>query len=360
MEPLKEMFNKTYFELLADTICSYYPYFKKSAFLKAVLTNLQTKSLNERMYHCSEQLHAFLPLNYSDQLEILKQVVTQLPTGYTTLVFPDFVSKYGLNDTKNSLEALKYFTPFGSSEFAIRHFLRFDFKTTFAYIEEWANDDNEHVRRLATEGTRPRLPWSFKLDAVIHNPHLTLPLLTRLNNDTSLYVRKSVANHLNDITKEHPDIVLNTVSKWDLKSPNTKWIVKHGLRTLIKKGDKKSLALFGFKKNSVVAIHALQFDKTTYTIGEAGYFSFEIENTSNEEQFLAIDFIIHFQKSSGTRNPKVFKLKEITLAAGQKQQISKKQGFENFSTRQHFPGEHLLEIQVNGDVKAGITFDLTH
>jgi 3-methyladenine DNA glycosylase AlkC len=248
MEPLKEMFGPVYFNKLAGSFKQVYTAFPAEQFLKDVLEPLAALSLNERMRHTSVTLHKHLPKDYTKTIGLMKDVIPMLPTGYTALVFPDYVSQYGTHDLNTSLEALHTFTRFGSSEFAIRHFLKLDFEKTIKKMLAWSEDDNEHVRRLASEGSRPRLPWSFKLEAVIQNPKHTQPILENLKQDESLYVRKSVANHLNDITKDSPDYVLRLIKGWDKGHPHTAWIVKRGCRSLFKQGIKNRWRLSTTRK----------------------------------------------------------------------------------------------------------------
>jgi 3-methyladenine DNA glycosylase AlkC len=352
MEPLKEMFGPVFFASLTDALKRVYRRFPAETFLRDVHEGLAPLSLNERMRHTSVQLRKHLPEEYGTSVGILREAIPLINKGYTTLTFPDFVSQYGTHDFKTSLEALGYFTRFGSSEFAIRTFLKLDFERTIKQMYRWSEDDNEHLRRLASEGSRPRLPWSFKLDAVIQNPKVTQPILENLKQDDSLYVRKSVANHINDLSKDSPAYVLELVKGWKHAHPYTAWIIKRGCRSLFKQGDKASLAVFNFTKDARVAIRGLKVNPSTVRIGEAVRFEFEVVSQKKSAQKLMIDYRIHFAKKSGALLPKVFKLKEVSLQAGESVAISKKQRFQNFTTREHFPGKHVLEILVNGEVRA--------
>lgn len=358
MEPLKEMFNKTFYRDLSTAIKKVYSAFDDHGFLTAIEAEYLALSLNERLKLTTRTLHNFLPENYERCLNILKKVVLYIKPGYTTLICPDFVAKYGLEHADISLEALKYFTPFGSSEFAVREFLINDFDYTISVMTKWAEDKNHHVRRLASEGSRPRLPWSFKLNQVINNPTLTIPILNKLRTDSELYVRKSVANHLNDIGKDHPEILLDLVKSWDIYHPHTAWIVKHGCRSLIKKGDPRALQLFDAPPDVKVEISKLKINPKHPCIGESMNFTFDLVSLSELSQKIIVDYILHYRKKSEELSPKVFKLKVITLEPKQKVNISKNQRFTDFTTRIHFPGIHLLQIQVNGLIKAEIKFDL--
>lgn len=350
MEPLKEMFGHSFYTRLAHAFATTYKSFAADKFLKEVTGPLEMLSLNERMRHTASVLHHYLPPDYRKTIGLMKEVVPQMNSGYTNLVFPEYVRMYGISDFNVSIEALKYFTRFGSSEFAIRSFLKSDLEKTLQIMYKWSEDENHHVRRLASEGSRPRLPWSFKLEAIIQKPSLTKPILENLKNDEELYVRKSVANHLNDQTKDSPDYVIALIKTWDKIHPHTAWIIKRGCRSLLKEGDKKSMALFGL--TNVVRVQGRKFmlNKTIIRLNDVLQFQFELISKKSSPQRLMIDYRIHYAKKSGKQLPKVFKLKEADLEPGGVLFIAKKQRFQDFTTRKLYTGLHLLEILVNGEV----------
>lgn len=350
MDPLKEMFGHTFYDKLAGAIASVYPAFASKQFVGDVTRDIDALSLNQRMRKTSLILYRYLPENYSQAIGILKEVVPQLNRGYTTLVFPDFVSQYGLSHFQESLDALKYFTAFGSSEFAIRVFLLKDFERTLRTMEKWSTDKNFHVRRLSSEGSRPRLPWSFKLDHVIKSPGITSSILENLKCDDELYVRKSVANHLNDLSKDSPDHVLKLVRGWDKEHPHTAWIVKRGLRSLLKSGDRQSMNIFGLAKEAKIAIRKFSMTSDVLRLNDVLKFQFDVVSESSKPQKLMIDYRIHYYKRSGIPSCKVFKCREVTLAPGERVLIQKKQRFQDFTTRRLDSGQHVLEIIVNGEV----------
>lgn len=350
------MFGQVFYEQLAAVLKDVYPDFKADAFKAEMLTAIPALELNARMRHTSLTLRQYLPENYKKTIPILKKAILPLKQGYTTLIFPDFVGQFGTHDCDTSLEALKFFTRFGSSEFAIRVFLKQDFDRTLNEMEKWSLDSNEHVRRLASEGSRPRLPWSFKLDAVIQNPALTKPILENLKQDEALYVRKSVANHLNDVSKDSPAYVQKLVGEWNISHPHTAWIVKRGCRSLLKQGDKKSLAAFKFTKDVAITIRDFKLTPATVRIGEAITFQFDLVSTKKSIQKLMVDYRIYYVKKSGGLMPKVFKLKECVLKPGETLSIKKKQSFKDFTTRKHLPGKHKLELLVNGEVMQRASF----
>jgi 3-methyladenine DNA glycosylase AlkC len=357
-EPLKEMFNAAYFTRLAQETETVYPKFKRAAFLKEVQHGNEARELNARMRHASITLRDYLPTDHHKAVEVLKDLAPRMPKGYTALLYPDFVGHFGIDDPSFSLDALKYFTPFGSSEFAVREFFRRDVKGTLKVMRKWAEDDNEHVRRLASEGSRPRLPWSFRLDAVVKDPKLTTPILERLRADDSLYVRKSVANHLNDFSKDHPAYMLDVLRSWDLKHPHTAWIAKHASRNLIKGGNVDALSLFAFDSKVKVGVDDLKLASKRLKLGETLEFSFTVVSEAARSQQLVIDYAIHYRKANGGTSRKVFKLKEVELGPKASQNISKRQRIMDFSTRKHYPGEHVVEVMVNGNVVAEERFIL--
>lgn len=357
MEPLKEMFNKEFYERLAIEFEKVYS-FNTQSFVKEVTQHLNALSLNQRMRNTSMVLAKYLPDDFKKSIQIMMEVIPNLGTGYTTMIFPDYVSLFGIPHFDASMEALKYFTSFGSSEFAIREFLRHNFSRTIRKMYEWSEDENKHVRRLASEGSRPRLPWSFKLEEVIKDPSVTAPILQNLKADPELYVRKSVANHLNDLSKDSPGYVLDTLKTWDKTHPHTAWIIKRGCRTLIKKGDKRSFILFDCTENAKVTVETFKIRQTTIRLNESLSFELRLSSKSKKAQKLIIDYCIYYRKKSKELSPKVFKLKEIELYPGEHFDIIRKQLFKDFTTRKHYGGKHLLELIINGKTMAKKEFIL--
>lgn len=357
-DALKEMFNKEFYSHFAMELHKVDKHFHSDKFVKEVTFNIKHLSLNERMRNTSLVLKKHLPSDYKKSIEIFHKTIPNLKKGYTTLIFPDFIGLYGHDDFKISMEALKYFTQFGSSEFAIREFLKRDFTKTIKVMTSWAEDKNFHVRRLASEGSRPRLPWSFKLDAVIKNPDLTLLILEKLKTDSEPYVKKSVANHLNDISKDNARWMLRVIGHWDKANANTLWIIKHASRNLIKKGNKQSLSLFNFEKDAKAEVINFKLDKLRLLLGDTLQFDFDIRSQKSKPQKLVVDYAIHYYKKSGILSPKVFKLKELLLPANGTVHLSKKHRFQDFTTRKHYPGKHIVEILINGKTACRKEFEL--
>ena len=355
---LKEWFNADRYRWFATELAALVPRFDHAAFLELTLPGLAERSLLQRLRRTTEAMRATLPADYDDALDILEKLAPRFQHNFVSLVLPDFVGLYGHDDFARSMRALAYFTTFGSAEFAIREFLKRDLPRTLAVMERWSRDKNEHVRRLASEGCRPRLPWSFRLDALVRDPSPVAPILENLKADDSLYVRKSVANHLNDITKDHPDWTLATLRRWTTKDPHTAWIAKRALRTLIKAGHAEALALFGVKTDASVRIQKFELSANALALGERLALSFDVISTSSRAQRLVVDYAVHYVKASGGLSRKVFKLSELDLPARGRVSLKKSQHFKNFTTRTHYAGEHRIELLVNGSVLATASFHL--
>jgi len=355
---LKEIFNRTRLQHIAEQTAAVYPAFDVPGFLTHVSEDLDNLSLMQRLNRVSRGLHACLPDDYVATLEILYKLAPRLNSGFVTLVLPEYVALYGQHDFERSMQALKYFTAFGSSEFAVRHFLRLDFGRALQLMQAWAQDDNEHVRRLASEGSRPRLPWSFRLEPLMHDPSPVLPILDALKADSSLYVRKSVANHFNDITKDNPDWVLDQIESWSLDNPHTAWIARHALRSLIKKGDRRALTIMGAGQAAQVRIEQLSVSPEQVRLGDRINLSLRLTSTAANSQRLIIDYALHYVKKAGGTSAKVFKLKTLNLAPGESVMVSREQQIRNFTTRAHYAGKHELDILINGECLARSFFDL--
>ncbi|WP_309108679.1 DNA alkylation repair protein [Arthrobacter sp.] len=246
------------------------------------------------------------------------------------------------------LVLLAELTPRLTAEFAIRRLLAANLPRSLTAVQSWALHPDEHVRRLASEGTRPYLPWAVRVSAIIDRPEATVPILDVLYRDPHEYVRRSVANHLNDLARHAPDLVIAAAARW-LANPdrNTVSVVRHGLRTLIKKGHPQALALQGFAPADL-SVSAPQLDRADVVLPSDLAFAFEISNTGAEPARLAVDYVVHYRKANGSRSPKVFKLATVTLVPGETKSFSKRHAFRQMTTRVHHPGKHSLELQVNG------------
>ncbi|MCP2071905.1 UNVERIFIED_ORG: 3-methyladenine DNA glycosylase AlkC [Pseudomonas lini] len=355
---LKEIFNSARLEHIASEMLVVYPAFDAKAFLHMANDGLAELSVMQRMARVSECLHAVLPLGYEASLDVLRDLAPRLNSMFVSMFLPHYVASYGRHTFDLSMDALKYFTRFGSSEFAVRHFLRDDLAGTLKVMHDWALDANEHVRRLASEGSRPRLPWSFHLEPIQANPDLAAAILDALKADGSLYVRKSVANHLNDVTKQHPDWVLEQIEGWPLQDRHTAWIARHALRSLIKQGNPRALAVIGVGGKAQVEILDLKVTPAVIRLGEQITLSFKVQSTLGQSQRLVIDYAIDYVKASGGTSAKVFKLKTFDLPAESCVTLSRSQHIRELTTRRHYAGRHAVHLLVNGERLDSTAFDI--
>ncbi len=360
-EPLKNMYNQLYIEDLAAALGEGYPPFDQAGFLAQILDEQwEERALKERMRHITLAIHDFLTGDYGRSLGILRQVAPSMDHyGFQNMIFPDFVELYGLDDWSASIPALEQFTQLVSAEFAVRPFIVQDQERMMAQMLAWTGHEQETVRRLATEGCRPRLPWGIALPALQADPSPILPILTRLKNDPSESVRRSVANNLNDISKDHPETVVELLTDWQKEgNKEIAWITSHALRTLVKKGNPQALELLGYPADPALRVSGLAVEPAKLAIGEELTFSFELISSGQEEQKLMIDYVVYLMRANGRQTPKVFKLSKRTLAPGQRIQIQKKHSFRPVTTRKYYPGEHALEIQINGRRFGRVDFEL--
>jgi len=356
-EPLKNLYNKPFFQNLGKTLKKEFPKFSEKAFLKAIFSdNWADKELKERMRHITLTLHEMIEMPFPQKMKKFKKVI-QGKEGFEFMFFPDYVEVFGMDDLATSLDALAAFTPISSSEFAIRPFIVKYEKQTLAQLKKWAKSKDEHLRRLASEGCRPRLPWAMGLPKFKKDPSLILPILESLKHDESEYVRRSVANNLNDISKDHPGLVLKMAKAWLGNNKDTDRLVKHACRTLLKAGNIPAMMLFGFADPKKIQIKNLQVEKKTVKVGDYLHFSFDVINTAKKPQVLRLEYQIDFQTKSGKISQKVFKITENTFGQ-EPTTIKRKQSFSDFTTRKHYPGEHILRIIVNGVSKDKISFQV--
>ncbi|MBX3529520.1 MAG: DNA alkylation repair protein [Rhizobiaceae bacterium] len=355
---LKEIFDRARLKYFASETKAIWPPFDEKRFVALATDGLDDLGIMQRMRLAAEAFGATLPQDFGKAVDILADLAPRIRHGFASITLSEFVALYGQKHFDRSMAALKLFTTYGSAEFAIRHFLAADFDRTLAVMRGWAEDDNEHVRRLASEGSRPRLPWSFQLKNLIADPSPTLPILERLKADDALYVRKSVANHLNDIGKDHPDVLVDTVSRWDRADPRTGWIVRHALRTLVKKGDARALAIVGASGEADIRVNRFAVTPAKVRLGDRIAIEGEIVSTGAGPQRLVVDYAVHYVKKLGKTSRKVFKLKELSLSPDEAARLSISQMIRDFTTRTHQPGHHAVELLVNGQALARSGFEI--
>jgi len=364
-----ELFNLQKVEKIAQEIKEVYPTFDASNFTKETLKAFPKLELKERIYHIRDMLAKYLPDDYREAVNILlKALPPELDPSCGDDDFGDFiyapyseyVTAYGCNKEylDFSLQALREITKRFSVEYAIRDFINTYPDETLAMLEKCAKSKNYHERRLASEGLRPKLPWAKKLNIDYTEP---LRHLDWLYSDTTRYVTRSVANHLNDIAKIDAPLVINTLKRWKKQNrQNTKemaFIVTHSLRTLVKNGNEEALALLGYEKNPAITVESVTLKSNTVQVGQV--LEFEVVLVAQDDEMLMVDYIMHFRTKAGSFSPKVHKLKKLTLQKGKTITLKKKHPFKaNMSTRTLYEGEHVLEVQINGTIVYNTSFEL--
>lgn len=355
---MKHWFDAAFYHRSAAALAALHPHFDTARFLAHALDRLEQRELMARLHRTAEAFHLALPRPFAEQLAVLRAHAPTIGHNFVAIWPCAHVAAHGLDHPALALPALRDLTRHGSAEFAVRPFLARDLTGTLAVFAEWARDPDEHVRRLASEGARPRLPWGQALQALIADPSPTLPLLAALRADDSLYVRKSVANHLNDITKDHPERVLDLVADWDRTDARTAWIVRHALRTLVKRSHPRALALLG--AGTTPRLDAtLALSPRRLRLGGTLELRATLRSTAARgAQELIVDYVLHYARASGRASEKVFKWKQVRLAPGETLVLAKRQTIRDFSTRKHHAGRHVVELQVNGRRLARATFTL--
>jgi len=345
---LKDLYNKDYLHLVINEIKKVYKEFDEKAFLSAIFDEYwEQKELKQRMRHISSSIGVFLPFGYEKNIEILQKVFKKIPTKYSmeNFIFQDFVEVYGVDEFEVSMKALEIFTECSSSEFAIRQFILKYPQQTMAQMQKWTNSNSLHVRRLASEGCRSRLPWAIALNEFKKNPTPVIEILESLKDDESPYVRKSVANSLNDISKDNPELVKKLAKQWLHVEPKRKALIKHGCRTLLKAGDSEVLELFGFTKPDT--LHVEQF-KHTQEVQKEGALEFSFFLKSDEALGkLRVEYKLYFLRANKTYGEKVFKISEFSSTCREKK-ISKKHSFKTISTRKYYDGIQKISLIING------------
>ncbi|HIW33546.1 MAG TPA: DNA alkylation repair protein [Candidatus Paenibacillus intestinavium] len=353
-EPLKNMYNKDFLRQFGGIIQAAYPPFSIDAFVENVLADeWEGLALKQRIRKITISLGIYLPEKYAEAIHILL-IVNESCSGFPYLILPDFVEVYGQDvaDWELSMLALEKFTSHSSAEFAVRPFIIRDPKRMMKQMLHWTNSSDEHVRRLASEGCRPRLPWGQALVMFKKDPAPVLEILEQLKKDQSLYVRKSVANNLNDIAKDHPQVVIEIARRWLGQNKDTDWIVRHGCRTLIRQADPEVLALFGYAESSedcTIIEHAkLEVDQATLSIGGECVLGYKLLIKQGDPVRIRVEYGIDFVKSGGKVSRKKFLLSDKTVAGGTQLEENRTHRWSDLTTRRHYPGVHRIVLLVNG------------
>ncbi|WP_111977746.1 DNA alkylation repair protein [Algibacillus agarilyticus] len=373
IEPFKNLLNETVIREMAAYLQQNYAEFNQAQFINDALTQFDTLELKQRTDRITQCMVTHLPANFEHSAQIIKASLGQPLgdgdisatetdgtgiSGWVIIAVAEFVVEQGHNHFDLTMSLLKTLTQHCTAEFAIRPLILANQNATLDTLQSWINDKNHHVRRLISEGTRPRLPWGIRLKPFIDDPDPVIKLLEQLKDDSSEYVRRSVANNLNDIAKDHPDRVADIAEQWLLNASNERIkLVKHACRTLIKQGHKKTLLILGYGPAAIKNVN-LTLDSNVVEFGTALNFNLTLQSTNQQPQALMIDYIIHHQKSNGSTSPKVFKWRTTSITPTKTLQIEKRHAIKKITTRTYYPGKHRLEIVINGQSVAQADFDL--
>ncbi len=342
--------------------------FPSKKFTQASLKGLEQLELKQRVDHLINVLAEFLPSNFQATAALLLQVKQRWDWGdendplssFAAWPLTDYVAQYGIDEPEIALRVLKALTPLFTAEFAIRPFITHHFEITHKHLLQWCNDPDENVRRLASEGIRPRLPWGIRLTKFCDDPQAILPILEQLKDDPSLYVRKSVANNLNDISKDNPDVVIALCEKWLTgASAERQFIIRQALRSLVKEGRPEVFPLLGYTAKPQVEQLDIILSNAKVKLGETLEFATVLQSNSDKEQSFVLDYKVHHIKANGATSAKVFKWKNISLQPNEAIQLTKSHPFKLITTRKYYAGTHSIELQINGKSMSKVNFELT-
>jgi 3-methyladenine DNA glycosylase AlkC len=364
-EPLKNIYNPAFIAVVANYCKAIIAGFDKQRFTERLSgPDWERLELKQRIASIADALNEQLTGDYLRDVKTLTtlsnhiQADIQLTDRFEYLFLPTYLEKYGIEHPDATLDAIESMTILSSCEFAVRPFIVHYQPIVMAKMVAFSQHSHPSVRRFSSEGCRPRLPWGIALQALKKDPTPILPILETLKSDPSLFVRKSVANNLNDIAKDHPAIVKDIVNRWKGTHADTDWIVKHGSRTLLKKGDSDALGIFGLGAIPSMEVSHLNIAQKNIKIGGELQFTFDLKHNEPAPVLLRLEYKIYYQKANGSKTAKVFKISETTCAPALAVTYQRKQSFRDLTTRKHHVGEHELAIVVNGQELARASFML--
>jgi 3-methyladenine DNA glycosylase AlkC len=361
---IKDIYSVTFYEKFGQAVAEVHPTFDKQKFIDTIYEgDFAQKEWKDRMKHTTVVLHQFMPQNFPEAVLLIDKIIENLKKNKFTegnlafIFFADYIETYGIDDFKTSAKAFVSITQFISCEFAVRPFI---LKYKDKMIEEmtkWSLHENHHVRRLASEGSRPRLPWAMAIPYLKKDPASILPILENLKNDPSEYVRRSVANNLNDIVKNNPQIVLEIAQKWRGISKETDAIIKHGCRTLLKQGHPEILSHYGLESINI-ELSDFEIKTPIVKIGDYLQFQFHLNNKNDDAKTVRLEYAVHYKKSKGHLAKKVFKISEKIYQPNRLTKVERNQSFKVITTRVFHTGIHQLSIIINGTESETLNFDL--
>ncbi|OOV16366.1 DNA alkylation repair protein [Flavobacterium sp. LM4] len=361
---IKDIYSVSFYKKFSQAVAEVHPSFNKQKFIETIYEgNFLEKEWKDRMKHTTMVLHQFMPENFSQAVSLIEKIIENLKknnfsdSNLAFIFFADYIEIYGLKDFETSMKAFVSITQFISCEFAVRPFILKYKEKMIDEMTKWSLHENHHVRRLASEGSRPRLPWAMAIPFLKKDPSSILPILENLKNDPSEYVRRSVANNLNDIAKDNPGILLEIASRWKNHSRETDGIIKHGSRTLLKQGHPKILSHYGLESTNI-ELSSFVIKTPIVKIGYYLQFCFYLNNKNEEPKTIRLEYAIHYKKAKGHLAQKVFKISEKIYPPNQLTKIERNQSFKLITTRVFHTGVHQLSIIINGTESEALEFEL--
>ena len=362
---LKDLYSEEFYDRLGVFLKEVVPGYDHKQFCNKIFNEQwEALELKDRMAHTAEVLSSFLPNEFPKAVQYLVSLSGLLENSSLSsealecMFLPAYIEKHGVDYFEESVQAMEKITTFTSCEFAVRPFYLSYPDQMMTQTMAWAKHPNFKVRRLASEGCRPRLPWAMGIPNLKKDPSPILPILELLKNDPEEWVRRSVANNLNDISKDHPEIARQLAINWKGNSKETDWVVKHGSRTLLKQGDPEIMELFGFSHPEKIQVLDFKSDQPTVKVGEDLWFEFNLENKGEHPALIRLEYAVFFLRSKGKQSKKVFQISEKEYPGNSFTTIRRKQHFKPISTRVYYPGTHKLTIIVNGIEKSSLEFEV--
>lgn len=365
-ESFKDIYNEQFFNRFTKDLEMVINDFDARKFVSQIRdSEWENREYKQRTAHITMILKKFLPADYQEAiakiLELLDCVKHTLPDfskiddakfGLLTLeyglVLANYIELYGLDDYETSVKAIEKITQFTTCEFVTHSFIKKYPDKMMSQMLVWSKHEHWGVRRLASEGCRPRLPWAMALPNLKKDPMPIIPILENLKNDPARFVRLSVANNLNDIAKDNPEIVISLVKKWYGKSAEVDWVVKHGCRTLLKQGNAEVMEMLGLGEVENISIENFHISTPKVKVGDSLEFSFTLLNKGKEKNKVRLEYGLYYQKANGTLSKKVCKISEKEYAGTSVTQIIRKHSFRVVTTRKFHPGLHQVAVIING------------
>jgi 3-methyladenine DNA glycosylase AlkC len=361
----KDIYSVPFYDRFSGIAGEVIPSFDKTKFMQSIFSGgWEKKELKERMKHTALVLHDFLPGDFDSSAKVIEQLIAKLrqndfgEASLEFMFFPEYIERFGLDHFETSIKTIESVTQFTSCEFAVRPFIIKYGGEMINQMLQWSLHKSENVRRLSSEGSRPRLPWAMALPALKNDPAPILPILENLKNDPSEWVRRSVANNLNDISKDNPGIVIDIAKKWKGISRETDAIIKHGCRTLLKQGHPVILEYYQLNRSDKIEVSDFKIINPRLAAGDDLIFSFTLQNREVTPQNIRMEYGVYYLKQNGQHSKKVFKISERTFQPDEKAGITRKQSFRIITTRKFYPGAHKLSIIINGQEREAAEFEL--